>query len=375
MAPELHLGWILAADERDPAVLEAYEHARERLAAVLRAQFPQFRWEMRATAHRSFPPQGMLDPLALLELGLREKTYHGWDYALVVVPNELLPRGRASVIGVPSSALEVAALSSARLELADEFADRLAGLALHLLGHLWGLDHDGAGPMAPPDDASIRRAGDFPPPQARAIAARLADVADLRLEERQGRWNWLAFHWHTLRADPRGILRDIWGSAPWWLPLRMGRLTAAAAVSLVFLLLGAEAWEVGISFPAPALALGALGVVAAATTFLYWGQNLSQIARHRGYHEQLTRTRIVLFATLLVGMGALWLVLFAVALGAALAVPRAVPSGWVGEPLGLAALARYAAFLAILGVVAGALGGNLEDADALKAQLYFDEET
>jgi hypothetical protein len=41
----------------------------------------------------------------------------------------------------------------------------------------------------------------------------------------------------------------------------------------------------------------------------------------------------------------------------------------------LAALSRYAAFLAIIGVAAGALGGNLEDADTLKTELYFDEET
>ena len=261
------------------------------------------------------------------------------------------------------------------MELSDEFADRLAGLALHLLGHLWGMDHARSGPMAPPDDASILKTGRFPPPQETAIVARLTDVTDARLEEQHGRWNWLSFHWHTLRADPRGIASDIWGYAPWLLPLRMGKLTAAAAVSLVFLLLGAEAWEVGISFGALALAVGALSVVVAATTFLYWGQNISQIARHIGWHEQLTRTRIVLFTTLLVGMAALWVVLFVVALGAALAVPRAVPSSWVGEDLGITALARYAAFLAILGVVAGALGGNLEDEDTLKAQLYFDEET
>lgn len=261
------------------------------------------------------------------------------------------------------------------MEEADDFADRLAGLALHQLGHLWGLDHAGAGPMALPEDDNIFRAGPFPAAQAALVVTRLSKVADTRLEERQGQWNWVSFHLHTIGAAPRSIVRDMWGYAPWLLPLRMGRLTAAAAVSLVFLLLGAEAWEVGTTFPPLRLLVGAVASVVAATSFLYWGQNLSQIARHSGWNEQLTRTRIVLFTTLLVGMSALWLVLFVVALGAASVLPRAVPTGWVGTPLGLAALARYAAFLAIIGVAAGALGGNLEDVDTLKAQLYFDEET
>ncbi len=375
MAPVVHLGWVLAADERDHDVLHAYEQAHKRLIVVLQEQFPQFYWVLQTATHRTFMPQGALDPLPLLELGLQEKTYNGWDYALVVVPNELTPRTRAFVLGVPSSALEVAVLSSARMELSEEFADRLAGLALHQLGHLWGLQHAAEGPMGPPEDDSIFRAGQFPPAQAEIVTARLARVTDARLEERQQQWNWLSFHIHTILANPWSIVRAVWGYAPWLLPFRMGRLTAAAAVSLVFLLLGAEAWEVGINFSPLPLMIGALAIVIFAASFIYWGQNLSQVARHTGWREQLTRTRIVLFTTLLVGMGALWLVLFAVALGAASVLPRDVPTGWVGEPLGLAALSRYAAFLAIIGVAAGSLGGNLEDADTLKAELYFDEET
>lgn len=375
MAPIVHLGWVLAADERNPEVVQAYDRAHARLVAVLQAQFPAFHWQTSTTAHRTFSPHGAIDPLPLLELGLQEKTYHGWDYALVVVPNELTPRTRPFVLGVPSSALEVAVLSSARLDLSDDGADRLAGLALHLLGHVWGLEHAATGPMAPPEDGRILDDPVFPPTQAAVVVERLGHTADARLEERQPHWTWLSFHLHTIGANPGSLLRDVWGYAPWRLPFRMGRLTAAAAVSLVFLLLGAEAWEVGINMPGASLGLGAIGAVLAATIFLYWGQNISQLARHTGWHEQLTRTRIVLFTTLLLGMSALWIVLFVVALGAAATLPRAVPSGWVGQPLTLALLARYAAWLAILGVVAGALGGNLEDADTLKTQLYFDEET
>ena len=375
MAPVVHLGWVLAADERDHTVLQAYDLAHQRLLTVVEAQFPQFSWVLETVTHRTFVAQGALDPLPLLELGVQEKISNGWDYALVVVPNELTPRARAFVLAVPSSALEVAVVSSARMTGAEDFADRLAGLALHQLGHLWGLNHAADGPMALPEDDNIFRAGPFPAAQAAIVVIRLSKASDSRLEEQHGQWNWVSFHLHTVLAAPRSIMRDIWGAAPWLLPLRMGRLTAAAAVSIVFLLLGAEAWEVGINFTPLHLIIGACGIVVGATSFMYWGQNLSQISRHSGWNEQLTRTRVVLFTTLLVGMGALWLVIFVVALCAAAALPRAVPTGWVGEPLGVGAFARYAAFLAIIGVAAGALGGNLEDTDTLKAHLYFDEET
>jgi hypothetical protein len=39
-----------------------------------------------------------------------------------------------------------------------------------------------------------------------------------------------------------------------------------------------------------------------------------------------------------------------------------VPIGW---------LLRQAAFMAMLGVLAGALGGNLEEQDVIKAELFF----
>ena len=229
MAPVVHLGWVLAADERDHTVLRAYALAHQRLLTMVEAQFPQFRWVLETATHRTFVAQGALDPLPLLELGVQEKISNGWDYALVVVPNELTPRTRAFVLAVPSSALEVAVVSSARMTEAEDFADRLAGLALHQLGHLWGLNHAADGPMALPEDDNIFRAGPFPAAQAAIVVTRLSKASDTRLEEQHGQWNWVSFHLHTILAAPRSIMRDIWGAAPWLLPFRMGRLTAVKA--------------------------------------------------------------------------------------------------------------------------------------------------
>jgi hypothetical protein len=325
-------------------------------------------------AERRYPPYGALEPLPLLELGVHEKLSRRWDFALVLVSNDLRPRTRIFTIGVPSSALETIVLSSARLGDPADIPERLAALALHLLGHVWGLEHE-EGLMTPPEDCGTLRVAPFPAQQQDAVAARLAEVADARLEEQSQRWNRLTFYWHSFWADPRSIVTDTWGYAPWRLPFRMGRLTAAAAISILLLLLGAEAWEIGVNLSAPHLVIGAAIAIFSATIFLFWGQNLGEISRDVGWREQLIRTRIVVFGTVLVGTVSLWIVLFVLSYLAALSVPSVVPARWLDVPLDSAALARHAAFMASLGVLAGAFGGNLEDEDAIKAELFFDEET
>ena len=240
---------------------------------------------------------------------------------------------------------------------------------------MWGLEHQAGGPMFPPEDCELLRLSQFPPDQREEIIDRLEEVADRRLEEKQHRWNWFSFHWQAFWADPQGIFIDTLGYKPWRLPFRMGRLTAAAAASVLMLLLGAEAWEIGVSFSVVSLLVGALGSIVIATLFIFFGQNLGEISREFGWREQLARTRLVLFNTLLGGMAALWLVLFLVAYLAVWLVPPGVPAGWLGLTLDAYLMVRHAAFIATLGVLAAALGGNLEDEDELKAEMFYDEET
>ena len=106
---------MLAADLRDAELLGSYREARERLVALLENQFPESDWQMPMVERRTFPPRGTLKPLPLLEIGAEEKLYRRWDFAFVMVPDELEPRCRIRALGVPSSALEAAVLSSNRL--------------------------------------------------------------------------------------------------------------------------------------------------------------------------------------------------------------------------------------------------------------------
>jgi hypothetical protein len=393
--PLMSIGWLLAAEEADPHRLRAYQQAATDLCALLQAQFPHFHWEMPFVVERRYSPYGALSPLPLLELGVHEKLSRHWDFALVLVPNDLIPHSRIFTLGVPSSALEVAVLSAARIRRAQEattsaemyaatatgesaFIEGLIALALHLLGHVWGIEHAIAGPMVPPEDCHGLCPTDFTDEQQQAIVDRLEEVADARLEEQPRRWRRVPFYWRTFWADPKGIWTDVIGYKPWRLPFRMGRLTAAAAVSIVFLLLTEEAWVVGTNQSVGNLMAGGVVAVVGATLFLFWGQNLGEVARSSSWREQIIRTRMVVFLTLWIGMIALWVVLFGISLLTALYVPTNVPLGWLGlnpqSGVSFTLLVHQGAFMAILGVVIGALGGNLEDEDALKAQLFYDEE-
>lgn len=376
--PLVHIGWLLAADSEKSSMISQSQTAGIQLRDTLAQQFPQFRWRVDFAHRRRFAPKGALDPLPVLEFGVREKIAEHWDYVLIVVPNELRGRQRVHTIGVPSSALETAVLSTASLDRrhTDHVTEQLVMLGLHLLGHIWGIEHCNDGPMFPPEKPEQLKHAPFPPFQEEIIIDRLEEVADKRLEEQSQHWNRFVFYWRAFWADPKSILIDVVGYAPWLLPFRMARLTAATAVSLLILLLTAEAWEMGVSMPPARLIIGALISILIATAFIFSGKNLGELSRDVGWHEQLIRTRIVLVGTILMGMASLWLVLFAFSLLVGWVLPSDVLIRWTElDMLDRLLLVRHAAFMAMLGVLAGALGGNLEEDEAIKAQLYFDEET
>ncbi|WP_457627354.1 hypothetical protein, partial [Oceanithermus sp.] len=322
--PEIVVGWLLGADLRDPDLLAAYAAARRRLEAYLQAAFPEFDWRFEAAERRIFVPRGALDPVDLLELGVSEKLHRRWDYVLVVVPNELVARHGPSSLGVPSSALEAAVLSTSRLGSGDELVERAVVLGLHLLGHLWGLGHHAEGPMRPVGDPEDLRLGPFPPEQREQARRTLAEVAASRLEEQRVRWRALAFYGRTLIKDARGIGEAILGYRPWLMPLYLGRLTAAAAVSVVYFLLTSDAWALGAHLSWRAVWLLAVLSVVAAAAFIFSGQDLGRLGRESTWREQLARTRLVLLGTLGLGMASLWLALLALSFAGAWILPRAL---------------------------------------------------
>ena len=376
MKPKIAIGWILASKLTDAALAERYDEAGEKLLGYLQTQFPAFDWQLERTERRAFSAAGPVKPLPLLELGAEEKLHHQWDYAVVVVPNDLEPRQRISTLGIPSSALEVVVLSSARLGPRDALPERLAALALHLLGHLFALEHAEEGPMRPPGEVERLTLEPFPKEQVEIARDTLRDVADARLEETGTRWNIVTFYFRAFFSDPSSIVRSVWGYSPWKIPLYLGRLTATVIVSLLFLLLTAESWEAGTNSALGWLLTGSSVALIASSLFIFYGQNLEQLGHGpgRGWSEQLARSRIVLFGTLFVGMMSLWAVLFALLWVVSYALPLEVVAAWSGfEPADLPRI-NYVIFMASIGILAAALGGNLEEEGEIKAALFFDEE-
>lgn len=370
--PELVIGWMVAADVRSPDLIRTYELARAKLGAHLREQFPMFDWQLRALTRRNFSPRGALDTLELLETGAEEKLRQRWDYALVIVPNELEARARIAPLGVPSSALEVAVLSSSHLG-SDNLDERVAALAQHLLGHLFTLERRGEGPMGPLEPEALKLET-FPDDQAETVVDVLQDVTDMRLEEISSGWNSLSFYLRSFSSDPWNILKSIWGYRPWRIPLFLGRLTAAVVASLLFLLLTAESWEAGAQMRTLWLVVGSVTTILMASLFVFFGQNLNRVGRGHGWSEQLARSQLVIFGTLLTGMICLWAIMFGSLYGLSLALPADVVAGWAGFEAATLPRVRYVAFMALIGMLAAALGGNLEEENTIKALFFFDEE-
>lgn len=68
-------------------------------------------------------------------------------------------------------------------------------------------------------------------------------------------------------------------------------------------------------------------------------------------------------------------VLFGASFLMAFFLPKNVISAWTGREVHWSLRLRHAAFVGTLGVFAAALGGNLENEDEFKIELFCDEET
>jgi len=377
--PLLQIGLVSTAIE---ASLESSVTTgiRARLEDSLVAQFPDFHWEFETAHSPHHTEEELHDPLHLVETAFREKVARHWDAAILVTDTPIRGNTRPFTVAIPSSALEVGVVSRALFETAEDSeatAVKTAAVIVFLLGSLWGLAPSGEGAMQVPGRLDDIELESFNETQTAWLRERLSEVADARIEEKDAgssRRNLPAFYLQSLLANPRGIASDVIGYRPWWQPFRLSRLTAAAVVSVVFLFLGAEAWEIGFHLSPGVLLGGTLLSVFISAIAIYSGQNLSEIAPAGALNEQLARTRIVLFLCLLIGMLSLGVVLFTISLAVASVLPEARIETWTGKDPDLEALSRFATFTAMLGVLAGALGGNLEENADLKARFFFDEE-
>ena len=359
----IDLGWVICEGERhrEGRLREVVEKVCSAFSEEMNRTFPEYDWCGEVTWRRTPGRGGQVDPLELLEIGVREKVRHGWDMALVGTAAELVGRRKVELQAAPSSALECGIFSVWKPGGEEMVGSELLTVARYLLGSMLGLERL-------PED------GEFTQRECGEVLARLEDIGDERLEEKRTNWNRAHFYLGTFTADARGVMRDVAGYRPWWQPFRFGRLTAAAFVTSLLSFLGAEVWELGVGAGAPLLVSGAFFAVVGAAWYLYKGQNLGELTGGILLNEQVARSKLVMVFCLWIGMASLWILLFASCWCLASILPREVVAGWSGETLDALARVRFAAFVSTLGTLAGALGGNLEDEGSFKAHFFFDDE-
>ncbi len=356
------------------------EWLKEELSRGLRQDFPRFDWRLSVLRRHDFPKALPKDPLLLLEFGSDVKIEYNLDFVLVLTSYPLKARFEQGINGVPSNLLETAVITTSKVvENRDrEHVQRaLLALSRHVLGHLWGLDHSENSVMRPRKFWTGTGPVDWSRGEKRQIESFLMEVADPRLEETAGaarsRWR---FYLQVLIREKGAIARDIFLFRSWLMMLHLGRFIAATAVSIIFLFLSAEAWEMGAAIQSFWLDFILVGVILAATLSLYYGQNLQGIAASDRMMEQAVRSRIVLFGTLAVGMFAFWVNLVILSSGIIYLLPDSVLCGWAGLGKGMELpVFHYAKLMATFGILASAVGGNLEEEQDIKAVLVYSEET
>ncbi len=367
---------MIGANET-PDVQSCVQQLCGRLSQKLSADFPQFQWKIRIIKRRDFPRSIPADPLELLEFGSDIKIEYGFDFVLCFTSMSLLSRFNQATSGVPSNMLETGVITLSRILEIDEphrIEQALLSLCLHVLGHLWGLGHSEGSVMQPREFWHGDEPVNWTEEERSEISDFITEIADPRLEETaQAPKNVLKFYLQVLAREGLQIAGDILFSRSWLMMLHLGRFTAATAVSITFLFLSAEAWEMGAAIKSGWLDAVLAGVLLAATLSLYFGQNLQAVGRADRMMEQAVRSRIVLFGTLLVGMVSFWINLFIISTGIIYIMPEKVFAGWAG--LESIPVFHFAKLMATFGIVASALGGNMEEEHDMKAVLVYTEET
>ena len=395
--PAVVVGWVQAGpldDSQNAALVRARALFRE----SLRAELPGFAWSFPLIRRVDLHAGGQeVEPVDLLDAGATERRVAGWDFALVVTGADLRARFRPFTLATPSQALDVAALSLARLDpgarnpfLSDEesterFAHRLAALALHAFGHLNGLDHEDRedAVMCPPQSpADLDRSSlSFTEPNRSEIEAEVADVADPRMEEMSSvaRLGTLAFTLRALLANWSDVADTVLQIRPWRFPFQLSKLTTAAASTLIVLVITAEAWDLGARQPLWHVAW--LAIVAVAGTSAYLVRKQGLLARRHGQvrsEQQVVQSASILLA-LGLGMTTTWALLFGATLILRLLFfDGAILDGWaasLGHSVGPLEVMAFAGFASSLGIGVGALGASFEDQTYFRHVAYVDEET
>lgn len=386
------MGWLVVG-RLDDVDLAATDRARNRVLEELERALPGFDWRMPVVRRKDLREAIREEPVFLLDHGVGERSAKSWDFALVITGTDLVSHYRPYALGVVSRSVDVAVVSTSRIdpdgeaELSEEertgrLAHRIYVLVLHLFGHMNGLVHvpdRGRLMYEPCGVADLDLMESFSPGEIRQLEEELRRAADARLEEQEGAADSrLRFYLRAAWQERSDIGRSVRDARPWLLPFHLSRLTTAALSALLILLVTAESWDLGMS-QSPGF-IAALSILALVVTTAYILKRQRLLVRYETGRlgEQTVIANVAITLSIALGLVVTYAGLFLLVLAVALVVfPERLVEGWAASLEGGVALSHYfvlAGFIASLGIVIGSLGASFEEQQYFRHIAYVDEE-
>lgn len=387
----IEIGWILAGPF-DAEDLRAIRTARHYVLESLTSQFPDFAWQIPVIRRPELVKDRRVEPTELFDEAVAERDARRWDFCIVITSADLISHYQSDASFFLSRVLQSAILSTSRLDPKawDDSSDndervramtrRMVRLILHAIGNWNGL-HD-----ALDTNDESRDAGEqydpvwlaFDDSQLRQIEANLSKIADRRLEEDTPVMRPLTFSCRAAWLNRRDLVRAVWEAKPWQFPLRFSRLTTAAASAMLFMLMTAEVWDLGMNQSVASICLLAGIVIAGTTLYVLVRQRLLvRRTRHR-LTEQIVTTNVATTGIVLSGMTTTFFALFLAALMlSGCLFTDSLVSAWaatIADPITLTHYLSLAGFVSSLGITVGALGASFEKHHYFRHVTFVDEE-
>ncbi|GAB3555292.1 hypothetical protein J2S53_003934 [Actinopolyspora lacussalsi] len=284
----------------------------------------------------------------ILDATERQRKLHGWDYAVAVTDLPLRKSGHPVLADIGSEHERVGVISLPSLGGLQP-QRRARQLLISVLGELNGSERTDSGLQSGTTEllGPIRREG----ADSEAIAVRY------RSTRRRGKLRLLS-----------GMVRS---NTPWRLVLGMSGALAAALGTSIFMLTSSTIWQMADMLGPWRRGVVLVVSVTVMTGWLIITHSLWEKPRYTADREQRMLYNSSTILTIMIGVGCLYVVLFAFNLAASLfLIDPELLSSTLGGTAGISNYLGLTWLVTSMGVTAGALGSGLEDDATVRRAAY-----
>lgn len=387
---------VIVAGPLDRVDAKATKIAVEQTDERLTELFPGLKFDFFEIKRPEMMGGGRIEPSLLLRQAMEERDSKHWDFAFVLTASELVGYYSPYCFAALSRPLDAAVISMSLIDpqalgievdqdsRVQRIARRLSRLMLHSIGHLSGLprsDHPNDLLFHPPNASALDHMAALQPDDVERARQHLMDIADMRLEEGEGRaLGYVSFSFRAAWINRYEVYEAIIAARPWEFPTRLSRLTIAAFSTLAILLMTAEAWDLALA-QSHIRVFGLIGASLLVTTAYVVARQQLLVRRGRRRSEQYVVTSLSAFGIVFAGMLSTWLTLFVVGLMLShFLFPSRLVATWAASTITDTRMLDWtdrphmAVFVASLGLLIGALGASFESQHYFRHIIFVDEE-